>query len=86
MEIIDVNLLKVGDKIELKDADSIVKDFLKERMFLSLEIKHLRVFCLLKDNTKYVITNVCKSRKMVKIKVGKFWLDIRYSQIKTYLI
>jgi hypothetical protein len=74
--------LEVGDSVEIKNPDEFVKEFLKEKLFNSLDIEHLRMVCQIQKDKKYTVADNCKSCKILKIKLGEKWLSVKYKFLK----
>ena len=74
--------LEVGDSVEIKNPDEFVKEFLKEKIFYSLDIEHLRMVCKIKKDKKYTVADNCKSCKILKIKLGEKFLPVKYKFLK----
>jgi len=73
--------VKTGDYIQINNVDGLVKDYLKEKVFENLDVQHLRVVCRVVSEKKYLVADVCKPCKSVRIKVGKDSLAVRYKHI-----
>ena len=74
--------LKIGDSVEIENPDEFLKEFLKERIFNSLNIEHLRMVCEIKKDKKYTVADNCKHCKILKIKIGKKILPVKYKFLK----
>jgi hypothetical protein len=76
-----LKIIKINDKITINDVDELVKGYLRDKLFYGIEIKHLRALCQIKGGAKYKVVDVCKSCKLLKIKVGGNFVTIKYSYI-----
>jgi hypothetical protein len=75
--------IKVADYVEIYDTDLMVKNFISDKIFSNLEIPHLRALCSIIENKKYKVSHVCKSCKMVKVKLNKKNIPIKYRYIRS---
>jgi hypothetical protein len=74
-------MYKVGQKIKIKDTDKLISDYLKNSIFKGIDLVRLKLLCQLKEGKDYTISNYCRSCKLVKIKMGKFYLSIKTEHI-----
>ncbi len=74
-------IAEVGQQISISNPDKVVELYLKDCMFSHISYDMLRAICNLKKDEFYKITDVCKSCKIVKIKVGKKFASIKYIHI-----
>jgi hypothetical protein len=74
--------VKVGDYVEIYNTDLMLKNFISDKIFSNLQIAHLRALCSIIENKKYKVSHVCKSCKMLKVKLGKKNVPIKYRYIR----
>lgn len=77
--------IKIGCFVEIYDTDLMVKNFISDKIFNNLDIEHLRLLCNINETKKYKVSDVCKSCKMIKIKLGNMNVPIKYRYIKSVL-
>jgi hypothetical protein len=81
----DLFNVKVGDKVTLTNPDFLIRDYLKKAIFHGIKIDHLKVLCSMVEGKEYKVVDVCKSCKILKIKIGKLFLPIHYEHINQVL-
>lgn len=77
----ELSEIKINNQVTIKNVDEIVKTYLKVSIFTGIKLTHLRLLCELKEGKRYIVEDVCKSCKRIKIKIGKFYLPIKFNHI-----
>lgn len=77
-----LDTVKIGDKVVLRLVDKMVFDYLAFGVAHGTDINKLRILCQLEKDVKYEVTDVCKTCKSLRIKVGEHFVSINVMTCK----
>jgi hypothetical protein len=76
--------IKIGQFIKVVNPKKLIRDYLIKTSINNIDIEKLIVLCSIIEGKKYKVVDVCKTCRIVKIKVGKLYLSLNFRYIADY--